>query len=591
MTSSGPWGSGAPSFDLREIPFSYRGSWLDLSPVVGLDACSDTVHLVSHRNGFHAVLGLRPERSGSAVEPEWHAGATSLTWRHGDAATGATAATVEAAFDGPDAIRLRGDGLALRLVDAAGALTPFTGSYLFDDPVDGAAVLTSYETGRRYRVTSLAGRIEVIGAGALGVAERAVLLGGDGAAWEAVVQEIETAADPYASGRSFDEVVAGVAADFDDYLGAVAPWRDDTTPAAALACYVLWSATVAPDGFMTRESVLMSKHWMDKVWSWDHCFNALALASGLPEVALDQWLAPFDHQDGSGALPDSITHSEVLRNFVKPPVHGWALRRLRAGAGRLLTEAELVEVHDRLAAWSRFWLDHRRRPGHPLPYYQHGNDSGWDNATTFDRERVVEAPDLAALLAVQLDVLGDLAAEIGRPAEHWHRSRDELGEALLARLWTGAEFVAVGALDGRASGASSLLSLLPLVLGERLPAAVRTTLADRVARHLTPWGLATEPVDSPLYEADGYWRGPIWAPSTALVEDGLRSSGFVELADTVSERFRRLCEQSGFAENFDAGTGAGLRDRAYTWTASVYLTLAAAHVERDARSTDSGRTD
>ena len=40
------------------------------------------------------------------------------------------------------------------------------------------------------------------------------------------------------------------------------------------------------------------------------------------------------------------------------------------------------------------------------------------------------------------------------------------------------------------------------------------------------------------------------------------------------------CESSGFAENFDAGTGAGLRDRAYTWTAAVYLLFAAAHVRR-----------
>ncbi|MEV1239678.1 hypothetical protein ACIBO2_38960 [Nonomuraea sp. NPDC050022] len=52
------------------------------------------------------------------------------------------------------------------------------------------------------------------------------------------------------------------------------------------------------------------------------------------------------------------------------------------------------------------------------------------------------------------------------------------------------------------------------------------------------------------------------------------------LADEISARFRRLCEQSGFAENFDAPTGEGLRDRAYTWTASAYLILAAAHEQR-----------
>jgi hypothetical protein len=30
---------------------------------------------------------------------------------------------------------------------------------------------------------------------------------------------------------------------------------------------------------------------------------------------------------------------------------------------------------------------------------------------------------------------------------------------------------------------------------------------------------------------------------------------------------------SGMAENFDALTGAGLRDRAFTWTSSVFLIL------------------
>jgi hypothetical protein len=60
----------------------------------------------------------------------------------------------------------------------------------------------------------------------------------------------------------------------------------------------------------------------------------------------------------------------------------------------------------------------------------------------------------------------------------------------------------------------------------------------------------------------------------------LRRGGFPHLAGEISGRFRALCERSGFAENFDALTGAGLRDRAYTWTASAYLVLAAAHERR-----------
>ncbi len=511
---------------------------------------------------------------GTAVEAAWTTDPGTLRWS-------TAGGGVEAAFDGPDAVRLRGRGVALRLTDAADRLTPFTGTYLFTDPGDGAVVFTSYETGHRYRVTVLAGTCSVEGSEALGEAARSVLLGSDGADWEAEVREA-TSQQGAGSASTFEEVVRASAADFAAYLEDLTPWRDERTPAAARAAYVLWSATVAPSGLMTRESVLMSKHWMDKLWSWDHCFNALALAPGRTDAAVDQFLAPFDHQDDRGALPDSVTHTEVLYNYVKPPIHGWALRRLRATAGRPLRREEVEAIHDRLVRWSGFWLDSRRRPGHALPYYQHGNDSGWDNSTTFDVDRVVEAPDLAAFLALQLDVLADLADELGRPSERWRTERDLLLQALLEQLWTGTDFVALGALSGRPSTATSLLNLLPLVLGDRLPEEVRAALAQRLEEHLTEHGPATEPVTSPHYEDDGYWRGPIWAPSTALVEDGLRSSGFPDLADTVSARFRALCERSGFAENFDARSGAGLRDRAYTWTAAVYLTLAADHVRRDA---------
>jgi glycogen debranching enzyme len=562
MTHNAP--VAVPSFDIREIPFSVRGSWLNLSPVVALHTHADGVHLVSHRNGMHAVLRCEPLTTGDV---DWVADAATFTWRGADGAVAVT-------FDGLRTLRLRGEGLGLRLADAAGGLTPFTGTYLFTDPVDGSAVFTSYETGRRYRVAMLAGGLVVEGDEALGVADRAVVLGVDGEAWEATLEEIDSAAVPFVATRTFDEAVAANALTFTTYVDAIAPWRSERTPAAALAAYVLWSATVAPEGLATRESVLMSMHWMDKLWSWDHCFNALALAAGEPDAALDQFLAPFDHQDATGAIPDSVTHSEVLYNFVKPPIHGWALQRLRARASRALTTAELTEIHDRLSRWSAFWLDRRRVPGHVLPYYQHGNDSGWDNSTTFDRDRVVEAPDLAAFLAIQLEVLADLSDELGLPSQQWRTQSDEVRAALLDELWTGKELVAVGARSGVASTATSLLNLLPLVLGARLPAEVRDALGARVEQHLTAWGPATEPVDSAHYEDDGYWRGPIWAPSTALIENGLRASGFIELADTVSARFRALCERSGFAENFDARTGVGLRDRAYTWTAAVYLLLA-----------------
>ena len=554
-----------PAFDIDEIPFSIRGSWLDISRVVALHTRADDLHLVSHQNGMHGVLALVPLSLGARAQVEVTATESVLRLSH---ETG----LIEAAFDGTETVRLRGRGLGIRIADAAAGLTPFTGTYLFTEPGTDSAVFTSYETGRRYRVTPLTGAVVVEGGGALGVRERAVVAeGGD---WEVAIEEFTAARRPYASTRPFDEVVGAAAREFEEYVEAIAPWRSDRTPGAARAAYVLWSATVRPLGYLGRESILMSKHWMDKVWSWDHAFNALALAPGLQSVALDQFLAPFDHQDETGAPPDSVTHSEILYNYVKPPIHGWALAKLRERFPDALTAVQLDDLYGRLSRWTRFWLDHRRVDGHALPYYQHGNDSGWDNATTFDRDRVIESPDLAAFLVVQLDVLAGIADELGHESAGWRDEREVILAALVDELWDGTDLIARGADSRQPSTATSLLTLLPIIAGDRLPVQIRERLAAGIREHLTEFGPATEIPGTEHYESDGYWRGPIWAPSTVLIESGLRTSGFTELADTVSARFRALCELSGFAENFDAVTGEGLRDRAYSWTASAYLLLA-----------------
>ncbi len=577
-----------PAFSVQDIPFSRSGSWFNISPVIAEQTYADDLHLVSHQTGMHPVLRLVPVLDGARVETTVAANPILLTWTVSGAPrdrAGQGPGKIELVYESTDTVRLRGEGLGLRVIAAESALTPFSGTYLYRDPVDGAHVFTVYETGRRYRVTVLAGDgAEITGSQQLGTAERALHLPESGGLWEIAIEEYDSGRPPYHRTASFGQVVDAARVEFDAFVEAVAPWRSERTPAARLAAYVLWSATVRPAGFVRRPAVLMSKHWMDKVWSWDHCFNALALADGLPALAWDQFQLPFDHQDQAGALPDSVTHSEILYNYVKPPIHGWALRRIRSLMPEPLPRAELEAAYQRLERWTRFWLDTRRAPGHDVPHYHHGNDSGWDNATAFDPERVVETADLSAFLVLQMRTLTQLAEDLGdeTAAAQWTHAADTLRAALIEQLWDSARerFVARGAQSGRRRPSSSLLDLMPVVLGNELPAEVMAALAQRIKTHLTAYGLATEHPSSPHYQSDGYWRGPVWAPSTVLIEDGLRRGGYADLADEISARFRLLCETSGFAENFDAHSGAALRDRAYTWTASAYLILAAAYEER-----------
>lgn len=123
----------------------------------------------------------------------------------------------------------------------------------------------------------------------------------------------------------------------------------------------------------------------------------------------------------------------------------------------------------------------------------------------------------------------------------------------------------------------NLIQFMPLLLGDRLPRDMVQKLLVRLTDggFITEWGPATESPQSPYYEDGGYWRGPIWVPTTLLLWDGLRRQGEMELARTIAEKFCSLASKNGMAENFDARSGRGLRDRAFAWTSAAYMLLAA----------------
>lgn len=382
---------------------------------------------------------------------------------------------------------------------------------------------------------------------------------------------------PTPTSADFDDVAAEAAGEFEAWSALHGTHHSDPTLAAAgrLAAYVTWSALVPPGGMLQRESMLMSKNGMTHIWSWDHCFNAMALARA-PDAAADQLLTLFDHQDAAGALPDHIDDTRIQPNFTKPPIHGWAIGYLMDRGG--LTSRTLAEIYAPLARWTDWWFDHRVFGSDGVPSYSHGNDSGWDNSTVFAEGVPVQSPDLLAFLALQMTTLARIADDIGRPGgSEWRERSKEIIALLVSHFWRGDRFVARHTLNGRDIEYESLLTVMPLVLGADLPREVFDALVRRLVEgsYITERGVATEPTTSPYYVPDGYWRGPVWAPTTMLLIDGLRRGGRRDLAGDIALRFITTCAKSGMAENFDALTGQGLRDRSMTWTASVYLALLA----------------
>lgn len=361
---------------------------------------------------------------------------------------------------------------------------------------------------------------------------------------------------------SFKELMPEIPAKYDDL--------------AEVAAYVNWESLVAPYGFLKREAMLMSKNWMCNVWSWDHCFNALALAYKAPRMAWDQFMIMFDFQTAIGCLPDSVNDSKIIHNYCKPPIYGWMLRKMMQIME--ISDEQLLDAYDKLCKWTKWWLTCRDNNNDGLCEYNHGNDSGWDNSTAFSEMPPTTTPDLAAFLILQMDVLRELAERFGKADEvaFWNEKSDAMLANMLEKLYENGEPHALDGLDNRVHRCDTLLFYLPLILGNRLPEEIRkkgiaTLKSDKF---VTANGFATESPASSLYEDDGYWRGPIWAPSTFIIIDGLTECGEYDFAKEMVEKFCDMMSKSGCAENFDAITGEGLRDLAYTWTASVMFVLA-----------------
>lgn len=378
--------------------------------------------------------------------------------------------------------------------------------------------------------------------------------------------------------KSFDSSLEALQNEYRQWLSEMPTAPEEFSKTAELAAYVDWESVVAPEGHLTRPAMLMSKNWMTNLWSWDNCFNAMALINGNPKLALDQLRILFDNQNAQGAFPDNINDEVVSWSCTKPPIHGWALRWM-LDHSHSVDRATLAEVYVPLTRWTDWYFKYRDIDHDGMPEYNHGFDSGWDNASIFMARPPIEAPDLSAYLIVQMDLLAEIARTLEKPddAKNWERKADDLLSKMLARCWTGDGFVAPQTGGHATLPSQSLILYLPIVLGNRLPKPVLTQLIAGLkdnGRFLTENGLATESLRSPLYNPHGYWLGPIWAPSTMVIVESLDAVGEKAFARDLRLKYCQLVAKNGMSENFDAMTGVGQDDPAYTWTSSVFLIFA-----------------
>ena len=116
-------------------------------------------------------------------------------------------------------------------------------------------------------------------------------------------------------------------------------------------------------------------------------------------------------------------------------------------------------------------------------------------------------------------------------------------------------------------------ALLPL-FGLLADAGQAADMASRVEEWLdaSEFSLSSTHAESPRYEPQRYWRGPVWLHVNWMIADGLRAYGYGELAERIKRESRKCVEAAGgYFEYFNAETGAGCGGGGFSWTAAIAL--------------------
>ncbi len=351
---------------------------------------------------------------------------------------------------------------------------------------------------------------------------------------------------------------------------------------------VLDSSWRADDDFCPPNAQVYPHQWL-----WDSCFHAIAWSALGDQRGLRELRSCFRAQLPSGFVPHMrYLEPNNLRgpltdrsSFTQPPIYAHAAHVLtRAG---FAIETTLLDA----IASGLEWLWQHRREDRGLLFIVHPWESGADDSprwdswlshsrydhraySKFDAELVAQTDYDDAGAAVWSRTFVAIPAAFNAFAAHaahelaalsgdaqWEvRSRD-LAAAIDEHLWDDEVglWLDIAVVGG---GDSAAAPTLDGVFGG-LATADRDR-ANRALDHLlepgrfaSTYGLRYLPPGHPAYDANEYWRGPAWPQLNYMAYVAARRWDRVDVADAIRSMSLRGTMESGFAEYWNAETGAG----------------------------------
>ena len=147
-------------------------------------------------------------------------------------------------------------------------------------------------------------------------------------------------------------------------------------------------------------------------------------------------------------------------------------------------------------------------------------------------------------------------------------------ENAIDKLWSQESrcFFSHDLLMGSSLKVITSATVLPLFAG--LPSAEQSFAMGELLHEWidgTAYALSSTHPDTPLYEPQRYWRGPVWLHINWMIAEGLLAYDMSGLAKKLKESSRRCLQAAGFWEYFHSERGTGCGGENFSWTAAINI--------------------
>ncbi len=308
---------------------------------------------------------------------------------------------------------------------------------------------------------------------------------------------------------------------------------------------IMKSQVYTPDGIFTTRWTTPERTPHKKCWLWDSVFHSIGNIYIDPQLSYETLLAVLDMQYEDGFIPHMRFPSGKRSVVTQPPLLAWGLYKLYEKTGRLDWIENCYEKIKRHTEWV---VKNRDKNNNNLYEWYvsyddptcHCGESGMDNSPRFDIARVLDAVDFSSFMANEMRHLEKMARLLKKDdeAEKFASLYKVIGDQINKYLYDeeSGRYFDRDTETGKLMKISASSNLLPLFAGVCPPERAKRLVEDIMNPNTfgTKMPIPTVSIDDPEHSID-YWRGMVWINYCYMVQEGLRTNGYVEEANKIAD--------------------------------------------------------